>query len=372
MSCDFISLANKGVQGLHPYQPGKPIEELERELGLRNVVKLASNENPLGPPASALTAYRNAAEDLHLYPDAGGFELKACLSAGLSVSPKQITLGNGSNDILDLLARVFLDERSNAVFSQYGFIVYPIATQAVGATAKVVPAKDWGHDLDAMAAAVDDDTRLVFIANPNNPTGTCFAEAALRKFMDSVPGRVVVVLDEAYAEYVSQGDYPNGVALLDEYPNLVVTRTFSKAFGLAGLRVGYAVSNAQIADLLNRVRAPFNVSVPAMAAAVAAYSDVAYLARSREVNDAGMAQFEKGLAKLGLNYIPSAGNFITAEMPGTAQPYYEALLRKGVIVRPIGVYGMPDHLRISIGLPDENERCLTALKRVLAEGVAST
>lgn len=371
MSCDFIALANRGIQGLQPYQPGKPIEELERELGLRNVVKLASNENPLGPPASALRAYRNAAEDLHLYPDAGGFELKACLSAGLAVSPAQITLGNGSNDILDLLARVFLDEHSSAVFSQYGFIVYPIATQAVGATAKVVPAKDWGHDLPAMAAAVDESTRLVFIANPNNPTGTCLGEEALRQFMAAVPERVVVVLDEAYAEYVGDDAYPDGVALLSDYPNLVVTRTFSKAFGLAGLRVGYAVSHPQIADLLNRVRAPFNVSVPAMAAAVAAYTDMAYLARSREVNEAGMAQLTKGLAELGLAFIPSAGNFITVQMPGAALPYYQALLHKGVIVRPIGVYGMPDHLRISIGLAEDNARCLTALKHVLAEGVGT-
>ncbi len=367
MTCDFIDLANEGVQGLQPYQPGKPIEELQRELGLSDVVKLASNENPLGPPASALAAYREAAEQLHLYPDAGGFELKAQLSAALGVEAAQLTLGNGSNDVLDLLARVFLDSDSSAVFSQYAFIVYPIAVQAAGAQAIVTPAKDWGHDLDAMAAAIDDRTRLVFIANPNNPTGTWLSESAVRVFMAKVPENVVVVLDEAYCEYLNEPAYPDSIAMLADYPNLVVTRTFSKAYGLAGLRVGYAISHPDIADLLNRVRAPFNVSVPALAAATAAYRDAEYLQRSRELNAAGMAQLEKGLAALGLQYIASVGNFIAVEMPAAAMPYYQALLKKGVIVRPVGVYGMPNHLRISIGLESENQRCLNALQEVLSE-----
>ncbi|WP_027872805.1 histidinol-phosphate transaminase [Spongiibacter marinus] len=366
MACDFIAQANEGIQGLQPYQPGKPIEELERELGLSNVVKLASNENPLGAPSSALSAYATAAAQLHLYPDAGGFALKSLLAESLGVESAQLTLGNGSNDVLDLLGRVFLDAESSAVFSQYAFIVYPIAVQAAGAQARVAPAKDWGHDLDAMAALIDDTTRLVFIANPNNPTGTWLDEQALRGFMAVVPENVVVVLDEAYCEYVDEAAYPDSIAMLADYPNLVVTRTFSKAYGLAGLRVGYAISHPDIADLLNRVRAPFNVSVPAMAAAAAAYRDHEYLQQSREVNSAGREQLAAAFDELSLPYIPSVGNFITVEMPSDAMSYYQALLEKGVIVRPIGVYGMPRHLRVSIGLEQENQRFISALKEVLA------
>jgi len=366
MTCDFIAQANEGIQGLQPYQPGKPIEELERELGLSDVVKLASNENPLGAPGSALSAYAAAAAQLHLYPDAGGFALKSLLAESLGVESAQLTLGNGSNDVLDLLGRVFLDAESSAVFSQYAFIVYPIAVQAAGAQARIAPAKDWGHDLDAMAALIDNTTRLVFIANPNNPTGTWLDEQALRGFMAAVPENVVVVLDEAYCEYVDEAAYPDSIAMLADYPNLVVTRTFSKAYGLAGLRVGYAISHPDIADLLNRVRAPFNVSVPAMAAAAAAYRDHEYLQQSREVNTAGREQLVAAFDELGLPYIPSVGNFITVEMPSDAMPYYQALLEKGVIVRPIGVYGMPRHLRVSIGLEQENQRFISALKEVLA------
>lgn len=367
MTCDFIALANEGIQGLQPYQAGKPIEELERELGLSDVVKLASNENPLGPPASALAAYQAAAKQLHLYPDAGGFALKDALSNVLGVEAWQLTLGNGSNDVLDLLGRVFLDSDSGAVFSQYAFVVYPIAVQAAGARAIVTPAKDWGNDLDAMAAAIEDSTRLVFIANPNNPTGTWLSESALRSFMARVPESVVVVLDEAYAEYAAEPGYPDSIAMLADYPNLVVTRTFSKAYGLAGLRIGYSVSHPDIADLLNRVRAPFNVSMPAMTAAIAALGDEVYLRRSREVNTSGMLQLRRGFDELGLPYIESAGNFLTVEMPGEAMPYYDSLLRKGIIVRPIGVYGMPRHLRVTIGLEAENQRFLRALREVLDE-----
>ena len=366
MTCDFIAQANEGIQGLQPYQPGKPIEELERELGLSNVVKLASNENPLGAPESALSAYAEAATQLHLYPDAGGFALKSLLADTLEVEASQLTLGNGSNDVLDLLGRVFLDAESSAVFSEYAFIVYPIAVQAAGAQARIAPAKNWGHDLGAMAALIDGSTRLVFIANPNNPTGTWLDEQALRGFMAAVPENVVVVLDEAYCEYVDEAAYPDSIAMLADYPNLVVTRTFSKAYGLAGLRVGYAISHPDIADLLNRVRAPFNVSVPAMAAALAAYGDSQYLQRSCVVNAAGRQQLIAAFNELALSYIPSAGNFISVEMPGDAMPYYEALLRKGVIVRPVGVYGMPKHLRISIGLEEDNRRFISALKEVLA------
>lgn len=367
MDSDFIDLANEGVQGLSPYQPGKPIEELQRELGLSDVVKLASNENPLGVSPLAMAAYREVAGQLNLYPDASGFELKRCLAEDLEVEPQQITLGNGSNDILDLVARVFLDSDSSAVYSEHGFVVYPIAVQAQGARAIVTPAKHWGHDLEAMADAIDNTTRLVFIANPNNPTGTWLPQAALEAFLKRIPETVVVVLDEAYFEYVAEGNYPDGVNLLQNFPNLVVTRTFSKAYGLAGLRVGYAISHPQIADLLNRVRAPFNVNLPALAAAKAAYHDTDFLRRTLEVNHAGLAQLAAGLAELDLAFIPSVANFISVAMPGPARPYYQALLERGVIVRPVGVYKMPNHLRISVGLESQNQRCLEALKEVVAE-----
>lgn len=365
MSCDLIGLANVGVQQLQPYQPGKPIEELERELGLRNVVKLASNENPLGPSGLAMAAAEKALAGSHLYPDASGFALKARLSAHLSVSPDQLTLGNGSNDVLDVVARVFLDKDSSAVFSEHAFIVYPIATKALGARAIVTPARDWGHDLDAMAAAIADDTRLVFVANPNNPTGTCLEFAEIRRFMAAVPGRVMVVLDEAYVEFVGNGRGEEGLALLRDYPNLILTRTFSKAFGLAGLRVGYAVSHPEIADLLNRVRAPFNVTSPALAAAEAVLDDRDYLLRSQQVNRDGLSQLYAGLDALGIAYIPSAGNFVALELPCAAGPIYQALLAQGVIVRPVGIYNMPNHLRVSVGLATENARFLAVLARVL-------
>ena len=369
---DFIALANTGVQGLRPYQAGKPIEELERELGLKNVVKLASNENPLGPSPVALAAAQKAAEGMHLYPDSNGFELKAALSAslnaaGASIASEQLTLGNGSNDVLDLIARAYLEPGKSAVYSAHAFVVYPIAVQACGARAIVTPAKNWGHDLEAMAAAIEPDTRVVFIANPNNPTGTWLTETNIRAFMATVASDVVVVLDEAYTEYVTEAEYPDGVALLTEYPNLIVTRTFSKAYGLAGSRVGYSISSAQIADVLNRVRGPFNVNLLAMAAATAALSDQVYLETAREVNSAGMAQLEAGLAELNIPFIPSVGNFISFESPVDAAALYDSLLRRAVIGRPVGVYNMPNYLRVSIGLEEENSKFLEQLPLAIAD-----
>lgn len=367
MSCDVITLANSGVQGLHPYQPGKPIEELQRELGLSDIVKLASNENPLGPSPRVIDACREHAGQLHRYPDSSGFELKNALSARLQVAPEQITLGCGSNDVLDLVARVFLEEGKSAVYSEHAFVVYPIAVHASGARSIVTPARDWGHDLAAMADAVKGDTRVMFIANPNNPTGTWSTRAEVEALLQRVPESVIVVLDEAYTEYVDDPDYPDGLALLPRYPNLIVTRTFSKAYGLAGLRVGYSVSSPQIADLLNRVRAPFNVNSLALAAAAAALEDGDYLARSREVNRSGLQQLAAGLESLGLEYIPSVANFIAVKMPADAQRVYRGLLQRGVIVRPVGIYNMPDHLRVSVGLEAENRRFLDALPAVLDE-----
>lgn len=367
MSCDYIALATAGVQDLHPYLPGKPPEELERELGLTDVVKLASNENPLGPSANVLEAISSHLNGLSLYPDSGGYRLKLALSEKLGFSPEQVTLGNGSNDVLELIGRAYLNPADEVIYSEYAFVVYSLVTQATGARAVVTPAKNWGHDLDAMLASITDKTRIIFIANPNNPTGTWLKTAELETFLRQVPEQVLVVLDEAYTEYVEDPDFPDGLALQAEFPNLVVTRTFSKAYGLAGLRVGYAVSNTDIANILSRVRQPFNVNNLALIAAEHALKDTDYLQQTVHVNNTGMALYEQELPDLGLRYIPSAGNFITVDLERDAMPVYQAMLEQGVIVRPVANYGMPNHLRISIGLPEENQRCLEALAKMVAE-----
>ena len=365
MSARFADLAVAGVRGLSPYEPGKPIEDLERELGLSDIVKLASNESPIGASPRALEAARSALADIARYPDGGGFRLKAALAERLAVPAAQITLGNGSNDVLEFVARVFAGPGDEVVYSEHAFAVYPLATRAVGATGVAVPARGYGHDLDAMARAVGERTKVVFVANPNNPTGTWVDGNALSTFLAGLPQHVIAVVDEAYREYVAEDGYPDALGWLPQRPNLVVTRTFSKAYGLAGLRVGYAVSHPEIADLLNRVRQPFNVSSVALAAAEAALADEEHLARAVAVNRDGMAWLEAELSRLGLSFIPSIGNFVSVEMPGDAAPVYQALLREGVIVRPVGGYGLPRHLRVSVGLPEENRRFVEALERVL-------
>ena len=367
---DFLALAQAGVQKLSPYVPGKPVDELARELNIdpANIVKLASNENPLGASPKALAAIRDALAELTRYPDGNGFALKQRLAERCDVQPSQVTLGNGSNDILELVARAYLAPGLNAVFSEHAFAVYPIVTQAVGARAKVTPAKDWGHDLSAMLAAIDADTRVVFIANPNNPTGTWFSAEALDEFLQDVPGHVLVVLDEAYIEYAEGSDLPDGLDYLAAYPNLLVSRTFSKAYGLAALRVGYGLSSPVVADVLNRVRQPFNVNSLALAAACAALDDSEYLAEGRRLNEAGMQQLQAGLRELGLCWIESKGNFLAVDLAREAAPVFQGLLREGVIVRPVANYGMPNHLRVTIGLPAENARFLEALSKVLARG----
>lgn len=363
---DFSSLAVPGVRGLSPYQPGKPIEELERELGIKNIIKLASNENPLGTPASALSAINRALPQLALYPDGSAFNLKKKLAEKLSVLQEQITIGNGSNELLDLVARVFLSPADNAVVSRHAFIVYPIAVKALGAELRVAEDRDFGHDLDKMAALVDENTRVVFIANPNNPTGNWLGIVEIEDFLKKIPSSVIVVLDEAYHEFVEKPDYASGLSVLKKYPNLIVSRTFSKAYGLAGLRVGYCVSHPQVADLLNRLREPFNVNSLALAAAEAVLDDADYLARSIAVNRAGIQQLEAGLRELGLSFIPSAGNFIAIDFGRDAAPLYQAFLQEGIIVRPVGVYEMPTWLRVSVGLPEQNARFLASCKKVLS------
>ena len=353
------------ITALKPYQPGKPIEELERELGLSNIIKLASNENPLGPSKSALNAIEQASKELTRYPDGNGFSLKAALAKHVQLTSDQITLGNGSNDVLELLARTFVSSNDEVIFSQYAFAVYPLVTQAIGAKAVIAPASDFGHDLDAMTTLISEKTKLIFIANPNNPTGTALAPKQVETFLKQVPESVIVVLDEAYVEYTTQQF--NTVAWLAGYPNLVITRTFSKAYGLAALRVGYSLSSPEIADCLNRIRQPFNVNSLALAAAVAALADKDYIEQSRQLNEAGLKQFVTGFEQLGLTYILSKGNFITVDVKRNADTIYQSLLQQGVIVRPIANYGLPQHLRISVGLGEENQRCLDALAIALEQ-----
>ena len=341
------------VRAIAPYRAGKPISEVAREYGLdeARIVKLASNENPLGMPESARQAMLAAAADLGRYPDANGFDLKASFAARYGVPADWVTLGNGSNDILELVSQAFLKPGSAAVYSQHSFAVYELATQARGARAIVVPAREFGHDLKAMRAAITPETRVMFVANPNNPTGTFLPAAELEAFLASVPSDVVVVLDEAYNEYLEPKDRYDALVWVRRFPNLVVSRSFSKAYGLAGLRVGYGVAQPAITDLLNRVRQPFNVNSIAQAAAVAALADVDFLERSRALNAAGLKQLSQAFDSMGLRYLPSYGNFVLVEV-GDAAAVNEALLRAGVIVRPVGNYGLPTWLRISVGLPE--------------------
>lgn len=367
--CDLFNLATKGVQSLSPYQAGKPIEELKREYGVSDVIKLASNENPLGPSPKVLSAIENELAELSRYPDGNAFDLKAALAKKHNVAENQITIGNGSNDILEILTRAFVTPEHEVIFSQHAFVVYPIVTQSVGAKAVVTPAKNWGHDLEAMQSAITDKTRVIFIANPNNPTGTWLAKSELTTFIKSVPQDVLVVLDEAYFEFadsdIAAENYPNGVELTKQYPNLIVTRTFSKAYGLAGLRVGYSISDPQVADALNRVRQPFNVNSLALEAAKIAVTDLEYLESGLQLNADGMKYLMSEFEAMGLTYIPSVGNFICVNVGNNAMKVYDDLLYQGVIVRPVANYEMPEYLRITIGTKNENERFISALKKVL-------
>ena len=365
MTNRFINQAAPGLASLQPYMPGKPLSELERELGISGSIKLASNENPLGPSPQVRAALEAQIADLSRYPDGGAYELRCALAVQHDVDPARVTVGNGSNDVLDMIARAFLWAGRESLFSQYAFAVYPISSMAVGATLRVAQAVDYGHDLGAMRTMVTDQTGVVWIANPNNPTGTRLEKAVLREFVESLPSQLIVVIDEAYFEYVHDDEFPDASQWLDDFPNLIVTRTFSKAYGLAALRVGYGLSHPDIADLLNRVRQPFNVDSFAQAAALAALQDQDHLRRSVEVNDEGMRQLVTGIERLGLEYIPSAGNFLTIDLGRDAGPVDQALLRLGVVTRPVANYGLPNHLRVSIGLDEENARFLGALEQIL-------
>ena len=357
-------LAPENVRRIAPYVPGKPIAETARELGLAeaDILKMASNESPLGTSPRALAAIRGALDVLHYYPDGSGFELKKVLARKLGVDPERLVLGNGSNDVLELVARAFLRPGDSAVYSQHAFMVYPLVIQAIGATHIEVPARGYAADLEAMARAVRADTRIVFLANPNNPTGTFSPWESIRALLEQVGPAVMTVIDEAYEEYLPDTLRSPTLAWISRYPNLMVSRTLSKAYGLAGLRVGYGIADPAVAEVMNRVRQPFNVNHLAMVAACAALDDTEFIARSRAANSAGLEQLCAGFERLGLEYIASLGNFVAVRV-GDAQRVYRELLAEGVIVRPIAGYGMPEHLRVTVGLPEHNTRFLAALAR---------
>lgn len=363
MFCDQIQ---PQISGINPYVPGKPISELQRELGLKRISKLASNENPLGASLKVAAAIQAALADVARYPDGNAFYLKSELANFFNLSVSHIALGNGSNETLEMVARVFAGAGDEILYSQYAFAVYPICAQVVGATGVEVPAKNWGHDLNAMLKAITSKTKIIFLANPNNPTGTLFRRKEWEYFISQVPKQVIVVLDEAYVEYVEDPEYANGRDYLEEYPNLLVSRTFSKAYGLASLRVGFMLGSAEVIAYLNRIREPFNLNHFAQVAAIAALQDNAFVAKGVALNKVGMYQITSALDEMKLAYIPSSGNFICVEFnkPGLATEINDALLKQGVIVRPLANYKMPNHLRVSIGSGSENQHFIDALKNL--------
>lgn len=362
----LLDLVAPGVASLTPYQPGKPIQDLQRELGLDDVIKLASNENPFGPSPRAMALLQQSPADISRYPDGNGLALRQALAAHHSVDVDCITIGNGSNEILELVARLFLMPGTQCMFSRHAFAVYPIVAQTAGAQIVMTPVGRYLQaDLDAMLSKLNEQVRVLFLANPNNPTGSWVAADDLRAFVQRIPPQVIVVIDEAYFEYADKPGYASFIGKISEFPNVLVTRTFSKIYGLAGLRIGYAVSQPAMADLLHRVRQPFNTNSLAQAAALAALSDDEHVQASRAGNLAGMRQLETALTELGLTCVPSAGNFICIDVARDAAPLYEALLKQGVIVRPVASYDLPTYLRVTVGSEFENSRFIEALKACL-------
>ena len=367
---NLCDLSPEYIHSIAPYLPGKPISELAREIGLdeSSIIKLASNENPLGTSPLALEAMEKALNEVMRYPDGNGFELKKALSEKYVTNSDQSILGNGSNDVLELAARVFLKPGTSAVFSQHAFAVYPLVTQATGATGIVVPAKNYGHDIDAMLEAITPDTRIVFIANPNNPTGTFLPAPDVLRFLEHIPRDVLVILDEAYNEYLPDTSRVDTIKWLDIFPNLLITRTFSKIYGMAGIRIGFGLAHAQLSGLMNRIRQPFNVNSIGLAGALAAINDTEFVKRSYALNQAGMLQITTGLRQLGLTYIPSYGNFLSFKVEnGKTAAVYQYLLQRGIIVRPIGIYEMPEFLRVTVGLASENNKFLQLLESAIKE-----
>lgn len=367
----FCDVVQPQILGINPYVPGKPVSELQRELGLNYISKLASNENPLGASPKALEAIQKELKEISRYPDGGAYSLKARLSEILDIKPEQLAIGNGSNELLELVARVFAGPGDEIIYSQYAFAVYPISAQVVGATGVEVPAVDWAHDLPAMLAAITDKTKIIYIANPNNPTGTLFRAEEWEAFISQVPKDVVVVLDEAYIEYAqaqnSVHDYPDGLDYIGQYSNLIVSRTFSKAYGLASLRIGYLFGSEEIIQYINQLRAPFNVNHYAQVAAIAALDDFSFVMKSILLNQQGMRQLTGAFDELDICYIPSAGNFICVDLGSESLKINQMLLQEGVIVRPVANYGLNDFLRVSIGTQVENQHFIDSLKAVLKD-----
>ncbi|WP_052367594.1 histidinol-phosphate transaminase [Algiphilus aromaticivorans] len=367
---EFLQRVPEGIRGMAPYQPGMPIDELQRRLGLSDVIKLASNENPLGCSPQAAAVLRGE-HQLARYPDGGGFALKAKIAAFHGVAPEQVTLGNGSNDLLEFVARIFLGPGRAAMYSRHAFAVYPLAAAAQNAPSVVVPARPvdaedaYGHDLVGFARALSDEVAAIFIANPNNPTGTCLPGGAVADFLGEVPESTIVVLDEAYWDYQDPSTRPDIDALLARHPNLLVTRTFSKIYGLAALRLGYGLSHPALADLLNRVRQPFNNNSLALAAGEAALADQAFVAESVALNARERARLERELSARGLQVLPSHANFVAVGFGRDAAPIHQGLLEAGIIVRPMGSYEMPHFLRVSVGTETENDRFLAALDGIM-------
>ena len=351
---DLKKIVNKGINDLSPYEPGKPIEDLERELGIKNAVKLASNENPVGPSPRVLQSIENILKNTHRYPDGNATKLKEVIGRKFSVKPNQVTIGNGSNDIIEFIARSFLGTDDSAIYSEHAFAVYPLVVKAVGAEGIEVPAKNFSHDLDAMLDSIKSNTKIIFIANPNNPTGSFIGRAEILKFLDKVPEDIIVLLDQAYFDYSSFEDSDVDFDILNNFPNLVMSRSFSKAYGLAGFRIGYSVSSEDIANYLNRVRQPFNANSLALFAAEQAIGDEEFMNKCLQLNLEQKKVLYKGLESLGFHCLPSKGNFISFDCKEDSTGLFNRLLSQGVIVRTLGVYKMPNFLRVSVGLPEEN------------------
>lgn len=367
MTITFSELSNPWVGTLGVYEPGRPIEEVARELGFKSaasLIKLASNENALGPSPKAMQAMRKAVRQMHIYPDGGAFYLRQILAKKLNVSPDQLLMGSGSNEIIEFLVHVFLRDGTSLVMADRAFVVYKLIAAAANARTISVPMRHYVHDLDAMLKAITPETRLVFIANPNNPTGTRVDNADLDRFIRNVPEHVVVVMDEAYIELLPPSKQPDTLQWVREGKKVVILRTFSKTYGLAGLRIGYAVAPEPCIQLLHRVRQPFNVNAMALAAAEAALGDDAYVRKTRQMVGKGLAAYERAFKAMGLPYVPSCANFIMVEV-GKGREVFKALECEGIIVRPMDPYGLPDHIRITVGTPKENDRCIKALKKVL-------
>ena len=354
-----------GIETIHPYQGGKPIEEVQREFGIEDIIKLASNENPLGPSPMAQEAIKRAAAQVNLYPDGNAYHLKNALAEHLGISPEYLIFGNGSNDVLQIVGETYISQGDEVIYSESAFMVYMLVSIICGAKSIATPRRGYAHNLDAMGDAVTDATKAIFIANPNNPTGTMLTKEETDRFMARVPEDVLVVFDEAYYEYVERPDYPQTLPYVEEGRNVIITRTFSKIYGLAGLRMGYGIAKPALIEMMNRVRQPFNCNLIAQAAGRAALNDADHVRRSLESNAAGKIYLYEALTRLGLEYVETEGNFILIQLGRSGQEVADALMRKGVIVRPVAAYGFPNSVRVTIGKPDENERFITALREVL-------